>query len=130
MSDEYRYWILNPAGHRKLWAEQLPEDGAMVDTQFGRAVAIVPPPPDDLDDWICDYCNQPILTRWGLEPFPVPMDGSNAICEDHYEKIQKREGRWPSRFCGCVACIAQATSWRPYLARGYGLIRKEVIAQN
>lgn len=124
-----KYWILDPGGHRREWAAGLPQDGEMIDTSFGEAVAIVPAPPDDLDDWICDYCSETVLTRWGKEPFPVPSDGSYALCSKHFEKTRKGQV-WPARFCGCTACVDQAVRWKPKLQHAYRRLRSEVISQN
>lgn len=139
-----RHWIMDPAGHRKIWQTGLPEDGSIVNTVFGEAVAIVPPPPDDLNDWVCDYCNGEILTRWGNEPFPVPMDGSNALCMAHFHQQQEnpvydtygepihgsRQGLWPAAVCQCAACVEQTARWFPMLDRAYGQLIREVIASN
>ncbi len=130
MSDEERrYWILDPVGHRRLWAEQLPEDGSVVDSFMGPAVMIVPPQPADDEPWICDVCNEIILTVWGGEPFPVPSDGSYALCFHHYETY--RSGHlWPSNLCACDACIDQAKRWHPQLWKAYRNLYSGVIAQN
>jgi len=137
MNEDRRMWILDPAGHRAEWAEKLPEDGTIItDGPFAGAEHIVLPPPDDPNDWVCDYCNTTILTRWGDEPFPVPMDGSNALCADHYERIQNNPyddevgGPWPAQMCGCAACFSQAGKWLPMLDRAYGLNSQgEVVTQ-
>lgn len=125
-----QYWILDPAGHRNEWASNLPEDGAVVEEgPFKGAAHIVLPPPDDPEDWVCDYCNEIILTVWGGEPFPVPSDGSYALCAVDYAKV--RGGRlWPATFCACGACVAQAERWHPQLWKAYRSLAKEVIAQN
>ncbi len=144
MTDDRRFWVLDPAGHRADWAEGLPEDGAVVeDGPFKGAEHIVLPPPDDPDDWVCDFCNTTILTRWGAEPFPVPMDGSYALCADHYEKIQSdpeeefgeiipgtRRGLWPAQLCSCGACFTQAAHWFPMLDRAYGLMTGKEAMNN
>jgi len=142
--NDRRFWVLDPAGHRTEWAKQLPEDGSIQeDGPFAGAEHIVMPPPEDPDDWVCDFCNTTILTRWGAEPFPVPMDGSYALCGEHYEKHQNdpkeefgeiipgtRMGLWPSRMCGCAACDAQSWKWNGFLINGYTRLRMEVVASN
>ncbi len=128
--DQRRYWILDPAGHRQVWIEALPEDGEMIDSFMGPAVAIVPSPPAVDEPWVCDrLCSETILTVWGGEPFPVPSDGSYALCADHFESVRGNR-LWPSRMCGCGACLAQAKRWHSQLWKAYRQLRQEVIAQN
>ena len=128
--DQRRYWILDPTGHRQVWIEALPEDGEMIDSFMGPAVAIVPTPPAVDEPWVCDrLCSETILTVWGGEPFPVPSDGSYALCAAHFESMRGNR-LWPSRMCGCVACLAQAKRWHSQLWKAYRQLRQEVIAQN
>ena len=116
--DDPRYWILNPTGHRLAEARQFyGRDGEEVDTVFGKATLIVPPQPEP-EDWFCDLCSETILTRWGDEPFPVPMFGSYALCAEHYyefqgnplddprtgEPLDEPMGLWPMLACSCQAC--------------------------
>ena len=88
---ENRGWILDPAGHRHLATSgETRQTGDRIDTPFGKATLIIMPLPDDLSDWVCDLCNQQILTKWGDEPFPVPMIGNSyALCNDCRLKYEK-----------------------------------------
>jgi hypothetical protein len=120
-----RFWITDPRGHRLYEEEHKPEDGSLIDTVFGEAVVIRPPlPPGDL--WVCDLCNEEILTRFGGEPWPVPMFGGYALCHDHLveamewpeednrtgaEIVGTRLGPWPLHVCACPPCVHKATDW-------------------
>lgn len=125
--EDPRFWILNPTGHRLAESRQFyGKDGDMVDTVFGEAVLIVPPQPA-ASDWYCDICSEIILTRWGDEPFPVPMFSSYALCAEHFYEFQEGErddpesgepipgskwGLWPMMSCGCQACRQYANGYR------------------
>jgi hypothetical protein len=128
-----RHWILNPAGHR-LNAElgMVGRDGEEIDHPvFGKAELIVGPP--NLDEgWVCDLCSLPILTRYGDEPFPVPMLGSYALCLEHFNEAQTWPyedsagtqypypmGEWPANLCACSACAFTAGDWFPQLKEAY-----------
>jgi hypothetical protein len=131
---ENRYWILNPVGHRLT--EQrgyYGRDGEEVETVFGPATLIVPPQPP-VDEWYCDMCSEPILVKWGDEPFPVPMFGSYALCAEHYEEAKGWHpddertgdpipslvlGEWPGNVCRCQPCTSQTVVWRAQLLRAY-----------
>ena len=127
-----RYWILNPSGHR-LNAElaMLGRDGEMVESAIGPAQLIVPPAGEPTD-WVCDLCSQPILVRWGEEPFPVPMYASNALCLDHFNEAKDWPfedgtgteypfpyGEWPAQLCSCSACRFTMSDWFPQLKLAY-----------
>lgn len=129
MRSDGRYWILDPAGHRQADAADRPADGTTVDFLGGEAIIIAPPLPDD-DDWLCDLCStEPILTRWGDEPWPVPAVGSYALCNTCREKVEAdprttdrgdpipgtRNGPWPWDACTCHACTAQLLAWHPHI---------------
>lgn len=73
-----RTWTIDAVAHRRRWRESTAgKDGTVDDMGF---TVIVPPAPDADDEWICDLCNDPILTRFGDEPWPVPMLGTYALC--------------------------------------------------
>ena len=120
-----RFWILDPSGHRRVENGRKDQyrDGDMVDTVFGEAVLIIPPAPP-AEDWYCDICSEIILTKWGREPFPVPMMGGYALCLEHFNKTIEspiydmdtdevipgsRMGEWPMRGCSCPACVNAAS---------------------
>jgi len=105
-----RGWIANPAEHRRV-ERSIPVEA--IDGMFGGAKVIVLPYPPD-DEWFCDVCNAQILTRWGDEPFPVPVDGSYALCGDCYERAG---GRWPIRGCVCEGCLPTIKQWKTFLTR-------------
>lgn len=120
-----RFWITDPGGHRILYEQRPEKDGDLIDTAFGEAVIIRPPAPPP-DDWYCDLCSEPILTRFGEEPWPVPMFGSYALCHDHLieamewpeeddrtgeEIIGTRLGPWPVHVCACPPCTRKAIDW-------------------
>jgi hypothetical protein len=122
---ENRWWILDPAGHRRIengHKDQF-KDGQMIDTVFGEAVLIIPPAPP-AEDWYCDICSEPILTKWGRQPWPVAMMSSYALCLEHYNEMKTRPhydrdtdepipgtrlGEWPTMACRCGACAGQIT---------------------
>lgn len=120
-----RFWITDPRGHRLHERQHNPPDGSTIDTPFGEAVVIRPPlPPGDL--WVCDLCNEEILTRFGGEPWPVPMFGGYALCHDHlieamdWPEEDNRTGEeipgthlgpWPLHVCACPPCVHKATDW-------------------
>jgi len=88
---ENRGWVLDPTGHRHLAnSGEVRQTGEQIDTPFGKATIIVLPPPADMSDWVCDFCNEIILTLWGDEPWPVAMIGNSyALCNEcrlDYEK--------------------------------------------
>lgn len=122
---EDRFWITDPAGHRQHENERTDHlVGETIQTVFGDAVVMAGPtlPPDE---WICDLCNDRILTRWGDEPWPVPMVGGYALCIDHYHQLQEqpetdrfgepirgsRLGPWPQIACNCDPCQTQIRAW-------------------
>ena len=124
MSDP-RFWILDPAGHRRVenGFKDQHKDGDLVDTIFGEAVLIIPPAPP-AEDWYCDICSEIILTKWGRQPWPVAMFGSYALCLEHYNGMKDSEwddehtgepipgtrmGEWPTMACSCGACLGQVT---------------------
>ena len=129
---DHRYWILNPTGHRlNANLAMVGRDGEMVDSAIGRAQLIVPEPGEP-DDWVCDLCSTPILVRWGEEPFPVPMFGSNALCLDHFNEAKGWNyeddagveypftyGEWPANICLCSACQFTMADWYPQLKVAY-----------
>ena len=140
---ENRGWILDPTGHRHLEnSGEVRQTGEQIKTPFGIATLIVLPPPADMSDWICDFCNETILTLWGDEPWPVAMIGNSyALCNEcrlDYEKspasdldgekmvsqsvVNGRElitillqGPWPFSLCSCGACYQQALIWRQFI---------------
>lgn len=125
LAEERRHWIPNPVGHRLAESRQYyGRDGEMVDTVFGEAVLIVPPQPA-AEDWYCDLCSELILTKWGDQPFPVPMFGSYAMCMAHYNEAVAEwkhdtdegdvsdvpMGEWPLLACTCDPCISTLHGW-------------------
>lgn len=142
---ETRAWVMDPAGHRAFIAGQYqgPESGDKVPTPFGEATVLRMPLPDDYADWYCDLCSKQILTRFGNEPFPVPMFSTYALCLDHFNEMQQGpatdaysgedlyeeltqpngevisvpvlEGPWPLVMCRCPACYETALAWKPYI---------------
>lgn len=136
MSPDRRHWILDPAGHRRHWTQEAADrDGETVTIGGLEFVNVVPPAPEDDDDWVCDVCTTPILTRWGAEPFPVPMDGSYALCSDHFQTAQTQErsdgwgepipgtrrGVWPPQACTCPPCRVQFAVWERFIVYAYGV---------
>lgn len=132
--EDPRFWILDPPGHRVANASPH-QDGDIVDTMFGEAVVIAPPLPP-VEDWVCDFCNQPILVKWGDEPFPVAMFGSYALCLEHYNEVIASwthddpmtgestdipMGPWPDQACGCDPCVIQFAAWRHHFAYAVGV---------
>ncbi len=118
-----RYFISNPTGHR-LFAEEMNthEDGDLVNWPGSAAPAIfIRGPQFEPGDWICDFCNETILTTWGAEHFPVPMSGSNALCARHYAEELAERGPWPPNSCACPPCMNQTEEWKPKLARALGI---------
>lgn len=131
--DDNRYWITNPVGHRSIPVPYT--DGEMVETIFGLTEMIVPPAPP-ADEWICDMCNEPILVKYGDEPFPVPMLGGYALCLDHFNEVVEHwthddpdtgeptdipMGDWPMQSCGCMPCTLQTMEWIPMLKSALGV---------
>ena len=123
---DQRYWILDPAGHRRVengHKDQF-KDGQMIDTVFGEAVLIMPPAPP-AEEWWCDICSDPILTKFGKAPWPVAMfTPGYALCLKCYNEMKDkphydmdtdepipgtRLGEWPYRGCRCPACINAAS---------------------
>lgn len=107
-------WIIDAVGHRQAWKRMTQgRDGTTEMTPFGEATVIVGPAPDDDAAWICDLCNETILTRWGYEPFPVPQLGSYALCLDCMTRIAAAEGRerWGDYICTCPDCRAWLIRW-------------------
>jgi len=152
---ENRGWVLDPAGHRHLaTGGEIRQTGEQVDTPFGKATLIVMPVPDNLSDWICDFCNQTILTMWGNEPWPVAMVGNSyALCNDcrldyehepatgvdeeeiivinlQGEELVLLEGSWPFSLCTCAACYLQATIWRSFIEPFMWQNRAKMAKQN
>lgn len=108
------YWITNPGGHRRQWRSEVAgQDGTVIDGPFGPTTMIVPPAPEDDDEWVCDFCNGQILTLWGNEPWPVPSHGSYALCNECARSVMDSEGWevWPLMSCGCAACRATSSVW-------------------
>ncbi len=152
---ENRGWILDPAGHRHLMTGgEIRKTGDQVETPFGKATLVVMPYPDDASEWICDLCNEQILTKWGDEPFPVAMVGNSyALCNEcrlKYEKgpatgtdgepiyitgldgydVVEAEGPWPFSLCICAACYLQAMIWRPFLEPEIWKNKERIASQN
>ena len=146
---ENRGWILDPTGHRALDMGYGPPE--KVDTPFGKATVIHMGYPDDASEWICDLCNEPILTVWGDEPFPVPTYGSYALCHVDYYKLQLGpatnrhtgedltdpstgaivpEGPWPLRMCRCPACYVTAIEWRQFIEPALLSIKADIVRAN
>lgn len=134
MRTDTRYWVLDPAAHRRYSEGGTPElagtfweDAAIIDMAQGLAP----------DEWYCDLCNLPILTRWGGEPFPVPMLGGSALCADHYEEAQgwhhedeygeptdQLLGLWPPAACtGEACCRPWLIAWHRQLGYAYTLLQ-------
>lgn len=121
-----RFWILDPAGHRRVenGLKDQHKDGDIIDHPiFGEAVLIIPPAPP-AEEWYCDICSEPMLTKFGRQPWPVPMIGSYALCLDHFNQFKDapwddedtgdviegtRMGEWPYRGCRCGACLQAAS---------------------
>lgn len=130
-----RYWILNPAGHRLTEARAAyGMDGKTVEWFLGGEATLIVPPLPAATDWCCDICSATILTRWGDEPWPVPMEGSYALCAEHQAMVEEspeddaytgdpipgtRRGPWPLRACTCPPCAHWITEWAKagYLSR-------------
>ena len=125
LAEDRRHWIPNPIGHRLAEARlYYGRDGEEIDSVFGKATLIVTPYPD-AEDWVCDLCSQMILTKWGSEPFPVPMFGSYAMCMDHYNEAVAQWkhdtdegdvsdvplGEWPLFACSCQPCQSTIQTW-------------------
>jgi hypothetical protein len=115
--------VLDPAGHRETAAVDRPKTGDDASDFFGGepGVWIVMDDHLDPDEWICDVCNATILTRWGDEPMPVPMLGSNALCGDCRHAVEATEGPWPAAGCTCAACGVRFLIWADEIAAAYNL---------
>lgn len=108
MSTPERWWILDPMGHRALErADPVPETMEFL----GETVPVIQSGTDlDLDDWVCDWCNDPIPVKNDVGVVPVPMYLSNALCP----KCVRRElealrlpllaSEWSHWHCSCTAC--------------------------
>lgn len=113
-----RHWILDPGGHRQHMAIGAPKTG---DDAGPFGTWIVLDDHLDPDEWICDLCNNLILTRWGTEPMPVPTAGSDALCGDCRTRIEEAEGRWPAQSCTCPPCSRTLIAWEPFIDHAYNL---------
>ena len=124
-----RYWILNPAGHRQA---ATPATEADLEGTPWEGAAVIDLSAAMGDTWVCDLCNEEILTVWGDEPWPVPVLGSDALCADHYYQAQgwyhqdpygeptaRQLGVWPAQVCTCTACTDQLELWYPMLRRAW-----------
>ncbi len=142
---ENRGWVLDPTGHRHLAnSGEVRQTGEQIETPFGKATLIVLPPPADMSDWVCDFCNETILTLWGDEPWPVAMIGNSyALCNEcrlDYEKapasdlegeaITELQGPWPFSLCSCGACYQQALIWRTFIEPLIWKNKSRIAGQN
>lgn len=135
MRPDERHWIMNPAGHRQHANATDPHHGDTVEFLGRPAVVIKPDLYMEPGEWICDICNAPILTSWAGEPFPVPVDGTYALCADHRERVEQGPdydshgdpiagstlGPWPAAGCTCPPCARTTEAWARQLPAAYGL---------
>lgn len=118
-----RWWIVDAVEHRRLAYQQpIPETVRI----GGVEVPVIPGPRPDLDEWVCDYCNNDIPILIELEggramPMLVPMMGTSALCPSCCAQeladagLPAKPEAWSDHFCACEACAAALAADMRYL---------------
>ena len=79
MAGGQRYWITDPAGHRRVIQEEARNGPKMMEF-FGQKVEVIYGSLQT-DEWVCDNCNDPIpIAEPDGTPIWVPCLDSRALC--------------------------------------------------
>jgi hypothetical protein len=117
-----RWWIVDAVAHRQTERAQAMslEDIQAAMPQWlkgdGNVEVITMMPADD-DDWVCDYCNDPVpLTDSEGVGLFVPMHGGSALCPGCFTDLRADPapgatplGGWSDVTCGCPGCADRLT---------------------
>lgn len=117
------YWVMDPIGHRRHeQAQPIPTEmeflGEMVPVIHGATLVG--------DEWVCDLCNETMLTRWGSEPWPIPVWGGYAVCPNEMDAFAKEDGL-PGGACMCPPCLVWLQRWLPMIE---AVLRKDTAQLN
>lgn len=119
-----RWWITDAVGHRvEAYAQPVPATVTIGEVEF----PVIEGPRPDPEDWVCDYCAQPIPyattdTETGeTRPMLVPMIGTSALCPTCMAAVSHEEGArspyeqgwtltdWSADVCACPPCRVMAS---------------------
>lgn len=106
------HWITDPFEHRRSELAAGPDDGAEIDTVFGKAKVIRIDRMSPTDEWVCDNCNATIHIGNEHDAWPVAVVSGWALCMDCTHRL----GIYPTERCACWGCDMQFTIWEIQLA--------------